>query len=78
MNNQFFYLDYSIEDINNQKFLRIYVLEFNHKCIFKIYKKYSLDLEEKIGALDTFDIIDSYISYVIKRDGKLALDINIQ
>lgn len=78
MNYQYFYLDYSIETINNQKYLRVYVLEFNRKCIFRIYKKYSLELEEKLGSLNTFDIIDSYISYVIKRDGKIALDINLE
>ena len=77
MNNQFFYLDYDIQTIQNKKFICIYVLEFNHKSIFKIYKNYSLELEENIGNYNSFDIIDSKISFVIKRDGKIALDINI-
>ena len=83
MYNQFFYLGYEEKFIEGKEFLVIYVLELCKKQIFKIYKTSKIyktvnnDLISKLDTLKNFDNINDYIGFVIKRDGKISLDINL-
>lgn len=77
MNNQFFYIDYENRNIEGKIFLVIYVLEFNKKQVFKIYKISDDNLISKLNTLEKFDNINDYVGFVIKRDGKISLDIKL-
>ena len=75
--NRFFFLDYDIQAIEKRNYICIYVLEYNKKCIFKIFKKLDTELKEKLDNLNVFEDISDIIVFAIKRNGKLSLDINI-
>lgn len=77
MNNQFLYVDYEKRNIEGKEFLLIYVLEFYKKQIFKIYKIADNNLISKLNTFEKFDNINDYITFAIKRDGKISLDINL-
>lgn len=77
MYNQFIYLGYDERNIEGKEFLVIYVLEFSKKQIFKIYKTANKDLIFKLDALEDFSNINDFIGFVIKRDGKISLDIKL-
>lgn len=77
MYNQFFYLGYEERNIEGKEFLVIYVLEFSKKQIFKIYKTANEDLIFKLDNLEDFSNINDFIGFVIKRDGKISLDIKL-
>ena len=77
MYNQFFYLGYEERNIEGKEFLIIYVLEFTKKQIFKIYKTANKDLIFKLDTLEDFSNINDFIGFVIKRDGKISLDIKL-
>lgn len=76
MSNQFLYVDTEKRNIENKEFLVIYVLEFYKKRVFKIYKLYNSNLSAKLATLEKFDNINDYISFAIKGDGRISLDIN--
>lgn len=77
MNNQFLFVDYEKKKIEGKEFLVIYILEFYKKQVFKIYKICDDNLVAKLTTLSKFDNINDYVDFVIKRDGKIALDINL-
>lgn len=77
MNNQFLFVDYEKKKIEGKEFLVIYILEFYKKQVFKIYKISDDNLIGKLTTLSKFDNINDYVDFVIKRDGKIALDINL-
>lgn len=77
MNNEFFLVDYDVQTIQGKKFLCVYVLELNHHTIFRIFKQHTDALEEQFGDLDIFCDITSKVDFVIKRDGKISLDIKL-
>lgn len=77
MNNQFLFVDYEKKQIEGKEFLVIYILEFYKKQVFKIYKISDDNLIGKLTTLSKFDNINDYVDFVIKRDGKIALDINL-
>ena len=77
MNNQFLFLDYETKNIEGKDFVIIYILEFNKKQIFKIYKLQQRDLVQKLETFNHFDNINDFIDFVIKRDGKISLDIKL-
>lgn len=77
MTNQFLYVDTEKKNIEGKEFLVIYILEFYKKQVFKIYKLYNSNLSEKLASFKKFDNINDYISFVIKGNGKISLDINL-
>lgn len=77
MNNQFCYIDYEKRNIEGKEFLVIYVLEFYKKQVFKIYKLSDNSLISKLDTFEKFDNINDFITFAIKRDGKISLDIKL-
>lgn len=77
MNNDFNFLGYDVQKINNNQFFCIYVLNLSKKLIFKIYKKYAEEDMYLLDNISCFEDISDRISFVIKRDGKISLDIKI-
>lgn len=77
MNNQFIFIDYEKRNIEGKEFLVIYVLEFYKKQVFKIYKLADNNLISKLDTFEKFDNINDFITFAIKRDGKISLDIKL-
>ena len=77
MNNQFLFLDYKKRNIEGKEFLVIYVFEFNTKQVLKIYKISDDNLISKLDTFEKFENINYYLDFVIKRDGKISLDIKL-
>lgn len=77
MNNQFLFVDYEKRNIEGKEFLVIYILEFYKKQVFRIYKIADNNLIAKLTTFSKFDNINDYVDFVIKRDGKISLDINL-
>ena len=77
MNNQFSFLDYKKRNIEGKEFLVIYVFEFNTKQVLKIYKISDDNLISKLDTFAKFENINYYLDFVIKRDGKISLDIKL-
>ena len=75
MNNQFLFLDYEKKFIQGKDFICINILEFTTHQVFKIFKPYDDSLVQKLITLEKFDNINDFITYVIKRDGKISLNI---
>ena len=75
--NKFIFIDYDEQTIQNKRFLCIYVLDFKTKTVFRIFKPYTDDLYDKYAELESFSDITHYINFVIKRDGKISLDISL-
>lgn len=73
---QFIFLKADKTLIQNKNFIKISILEFKTLSIFHIYKPYSEEYFEKL--LDTFTVFNDVshcIDYVIKKDGRISLDI---
>lgn len=77
MNDTFYFLECTEETIQKQKFICCYVLNFEKHIVFRIFKKYTDDEYEEFTDLGMFEDITDKISFAIKRDGKIALDIKI-
>ena len=77
MNNQFLFLDYETRNIEGKDFVVIYLLEFYKKQVFRIYKLQQKDLIQKLETFNHFDNINDYVTFVIKRDNKISLDIQL-
>ena len=77
MHQQFLFLDYEKTRIKNKDFLVINVLEFYSKQIFKIYKILDVNLISKLDTFSTYDNINDFVFFAIKRDGKISLDIKL-
>lgn len=77
MKDTFYFLDITDEKIKNQRFICIWFLDLEKHTIFRIFKKYTDDEFDKFSDIELFEDISNYISFIIKRDGKVALDINI-
>lgn len=77
MNNQFLFLDYEKRRINDKEFIVIDVLEFSKKQIFRIYKSFDTNLVAKLDNFKNFENFNNYITFAIKRDGKISLDIKL-
>lgn len=77
MKNHFLFLDTENRNIEGKNFCVIYILEFYKKQVFKIYKLYDPNTEKKLATFKKFDNINEYVDFVIKRDGKISLDIKL-
>lgn len=77
MNNQFLFLDYETKNIEGKDFIVIYILEYYKKQVFRIFKLQQKDLLQKLETFNHFDNINDFITFVIKRDGKISLDIKL-
>ena len=77
MSDTFIFLECTDETIQKQKFICFYVLNFEKHIVFRIFKKFTDEMEDKITDLAMFEDITDRISFAIKRDGKIALDIKI-
>lgn len=80
MSKTFIYLDTEEKKINDNTFFCIYLLEFSKKVVFKVYKiknQNTKDLENKLSSIKPFENVSNKIDYVIKSDGKVAIDINL-
>ena len=76
MSDTFHYLGFDVQEIQNKKFICIYVLDIEKKVIFKLFKVFNDVLKEYLeDNFETFDDITRYLNFVIKRNGKVALDI---
>lgn len=71
------YLGHETQEIQNHNFICVYILNLEKKVILKIYKQYDEKLNSNLCSLSLFEDISNYCSFVIKRDGKISLDINI-
>lgn len=79
MSDTFHYLGFDVQEIQNKKFICIYVLDIEKKVIFKLFKVYNEVLIEYLGNnFETFDDITTHLSFVIKRNGKVTLDIKFK
>lgn len=77
MSDTFHFLQCTDETIQKQKFLCFYVLDYEKHMVFRIFKKYTDEMYVKSTEFEVFEEITDKISFAIKRDGKIALDINI-
>lgn len=77
MGDSFYFIGNNERTIDNNKLIAIYVLNFDKKIVHTIYKKYSDELCLKLAEFQYFTDITQYISFNIKRDGKIALDIKL-
>lgn len=77
MNTQFLFLDYEKRNIKGKDFFVINILEFYRKQVFKVYKISDDNLIAKLNTLEIFDNINDKVDFVIKSDGKIALDIKL-
>lgn len=77
MNNQFLFISYENRNIEGKIFVVIYLFEFYRKQVFKIYKLSDDNLISKLNTLEKFDNVNDFVDFVIKRDGKIALDIKL-
>lgn len=77
MDDEFFFLGFSEETIQKQNFLCIYILDLNKHTVFRIFKKFTDDIFDKLNKFDLFDDISERVCFVIKREGKISLDIKI-
>lgn len=73
--NSFYYVGQDVFNINDNHMIKVYILDLKNKIIHNIYKTYSKELEEKLKGIKLFDNITNSISFAIKRDGKITLDI---
>lgn len=79
MQDTFYFIDYDIQEIQKKKFICVYVLDFDKKVVFRIFKVYNDKLKEYLdNTFEPFLNINAHLNFVIKRDGKIALDINIK
>ena len=77
MNSQFLFISYEKRNIGGKEFLAIYVLEFYRKKVYTIYKISDDYLISKLNTFEKLDNINDYVGFVIKRDGKISLDIKL-
>ena len=77
MNNQFLFINFEKKTIGGKEFLAINVLEYFRKKVYTIYKTSNDDLISKLNTFDKLDNINDYVGFVIKRDGKISLDIKL-
>lgn len=77
MKDTYYFLECTEETIQKNKFLCFYVLNFDKHVVFRIFKKYTNDMDDKTEELAQFEDISDKITFAIKRDGKIALDINL-
>lgn len=75
MGDAFYFLDYDIQEIQKKRFLCIYILDLDKKVIFRIFKQYNDKLLEFLNEFSCFTSFNDYLHFVIKRDGKISLDI---
>lgn len=73
--NKFYYLGAEERNIEGKAFLKVSVLELERKQVFNIYKIKDTNFFNKISVYKVFDDITEKITYVIKSNGKIGLDI---
>ena len=71
----FYYIGHEQFVIQDNSILKVYVLDFKNKIVHTIYKAFNKDIASKLDNYKPFDNITSSIGFVIKRDGKISLDI---
>lgn len=72
---KFCYLGNEQTNINEKAFLKIYVLDMTNKYVHTIYKLDSRQLLDKFSNIKMFEDITNIITFAIKRNGKISLDI---
>lgn len=77
MEKHFLFVDYDTRNIEGKDFVIIYLLEYNKRQIFKIYKLKDAELIKKLDNFKFATDVTDFIDFVIKRDNKLALNINL-
>lgn len=60
---------------DDKTIVKVYFLDFNHKLVRIVFKPFTKDFVEKLNSIKIFDDITNLISFVIKRDGSISLDI---
>lgn len=73
--NTFYFLGYETFKFNDNDLLKVYVLDFKNKIVHNIYKSVTKELISKLEGYKPFDNVTNLISFVIKRNGKITLDI---
>lgn len=75
---KFYYLGCDTTKIENNDFIKIYVLDLENKFVHSIYKLNSnKNLVEKLSSIKVFDNITNFVTFAIKRNGKISLDIKL-
>ena len=77
MEKHFLFVDYDTKNIEGKDFIIIYLLEYNKRQIFRIYKIKDTEIMKKIDNLKFATDVTDLIDYVIKRDGKISLNIKL-
>ena len=77
MDKRFLYVDYETRNIEGKEFVIIYLLEYNKRQIFKIYRLKDIELIKKLDGFKFATDITDLIDFVIKRDGKISLNIKL-
>ena len=72
---KFYYLGTDERTIEGKAFLKVSVIELEKKQVFNIYKIKDSSNVTKLATLKTFDEVTDKITYVIKANGKIGLDI---
>ena len=72
----FYFVDFSIEKIENREFIKINVLDKCSTTAFSIYKENNAQIYNIIKDLKTFDNIDSKI-FVVYKNGRLKFDFKV-
>lgn len=73
--NTFYYIGHEEFSFNDNDLVKIYVLDFRNKFVHSIYKTKRKEIFDKINSYKIFDNISNNISFDIKRNGKISLDI---
>ena len=74
---KFIYLSNEGKVIDGKNYVRVSVLENTTRQVFDIYKLSNSNILEFLRNLKTYEDITQKIGFVIKRDKKISLDINI-
>lgn len=75
MGDTFYFIGNEEKSIHDNKLIAIYVLNFDKKIVHTLYKKYSDELWLTLTDFQYFTDITKFITFYIKRDGNIALDI---
>lgn len=69
----FFFVDFSIEKIENKEFIKINILDKGSTTAFSIYKENTGDIYNVVKQIKAFENVDSKI-FVVYKNGRLKFD----
>ena len=73
-----YYLGYEEFSYNDINLFKIIILDLKSKTVHNVFKSANKDLKSKLDNIKLFDNVSSFVSFGIKRNGVIALDINLR